>query len=54
MISLKSDEISVFWPNDRLTLTFYELSQIAYQSEQLLKFFDSMISLESGKITAHD
>ena len=54
MFSLESDEMTALLPNDSLTFTFLFNSQIAYQTEQLLKkkFFDSMFSLKSDKMTA--
>ena len=45
MFSLESDKMTTLWPND---------IPMAYQTEQLLlnKFFDSMLSSKSEKITS--
>ena len=34
--SLEGDKMAALWPNDSLTFAFIWLSQIAYQTEQLL------------------
>ena len=47
------DKMTALWTNDNSL--FMRNSQKAYQNEQLLymKFFDSMISSESDKITGY-
>ena len=54
MITLENDEITVFWPDDSLTFTFYETFSINIPkwATFVKEVFDSMISLESDKITA--
>ena len=48
----ESDEMTAVWPNAAKLLLFIQNSQIEYQTEQLLKFLDLMLSFQSDKITA--
>ena len=54
MISLESDKMNTFWPNDSLTLTFYEIFLDCILNLTTFvkkKIFVSKISLEIDKMT---
>ena len=48
MVSLESDEMTAWWPNDSLTLTFYA----TFLNIIPTKIFGSMLHLEFDKLTA--
>ena len=50
MLSLESDEMTDMWPNEKLTLTFYETFLNGTSFKEF--FFDFMLSLESDEMTA--
>ena len=54
MFSLESDEMTVFWTNDKLTFTFYVIfsNSIPNWTTFVKEVFNSMFSLESDKMTA--
>ena len=54
MFSLESDEMTVLWPYDNLTFTFYVIisNSIPNWATFVKEVFDSMFSLESDEMTA--
>ena len=54
MISLENGEMKALWPNDSLSLNFYETftNSIPKLATFVKQVFDSMISLKSYKMTA--
>ena len=54
MFSLESDKMTVFWPNDSLTFTFYVIisNSIPNQTTLVKEVIHSMFSLESDEMTA--
>ena len=51
LISFASDEMTALWPNDSLTLIFYETFSNSIPNWAIIIIFISMISLESDEIT---
>ena len=54
MLSLESDEMTVLWPNDSITFTFYVTFSncIPHWTTFKKKFFDLMLSSKSDEMTA--
>ena len=54
MFSSESDEMTALWPNDSLTLTFYEtfLNSLPNWTTFVKEFFYLVLSLESDQMTA--
>ena len=53
MFSLESDKMTVFWPNDSLTFTFYVIisKSIPNRATFVKEVFDLMFSFKSDEMT---